>query len=55
MKNLKTKILFGIPVFLFLSAISYLIFTGSSSENEIITGIVETNEIDIPSKLLGRI
>lgn len=55
MKLKKTYIVFSIPVLISIIAIAVLLSSSSASDQSLITGIVETNEIDVASKIPGRI
>lgn len=55
MKNFKIKLLFIIPFGLIVIAIFYFLFNQNNNENLIMSGIVESDEIDVSSKIPGRI
>ncbi|MEJ5351692.1 MAG: biotin/lipoyl-binding protein [Melioribacteraceae bacterium] len=53
--RIKNKIIISIPVIIFIISITFLIINSLSKKEIIITGIVETTEIDVSSKIPGRI
>lgn len=53
--KIKNKIIISIPIIIFITAITYLIINSLTKKEIIITGIVETTEIDVSSKIPGRI
>lgn len=57
MKNVKTnpKFILVIPVIIAIIALSYIGIKASSEEEIIITGLVETTQIDVASKIPGRV
>ncbi len=55
MKRLKNKAVLAVPVVLAVIAAVVLIYQSLKAENEILTGIVEITEIDVASKIPGRI
>lgn len=55
MKLKKSYIILSIPVIIILIAIVFLIINSFSKDEIIITGIVETTETDVASKIPGRI
>lgn len=55
MKLKKTHIVFSIPIVISIIAIVVLLNNSANSNQTYITGIVETNEIDVASKIPGRI
>lgn len=55
MKLKKTHIVFSIPIVISIIAIVVLLSNNVNSNQTYITGIVETNEIDVASKIPGRI
>ncbi|MBU1096663.1 MAG: efflux RND transporter periplasmic adaptor subunit [Bacteroidetes bacterium] len=54
MKIKKGHIILSIPVIIVFSALIFLL-SGAEKEQNIVTGIVETTEIDVASKIPGRI
>lgn len=55
LKIFNKKIILMIPVIISFVAISFLIIKATKEETQIITGIVETIQIDLASKIPGRI
>jgi len=55
MKKNKSIIILSVPVIIALVAIIVLIVNASGSEENVITGIVESTEVDVASKIPGRI
>ncbi|MFA3781771.1 HlyD family secretion protein [Melioribacteraceae bacterium 4301-Me] len=55
MKLTKGKIVVSIPIFIMLISLIFLIASVFTSNEEVLTGIVETTEIDVASKIPGRI
>ncbi len=55
MKILKNKFLLLIPFLLIIIAVGFIIATSFDDEKEIITGIVESVNVDVASKIPGRI
>jgi len=53
--RIKNKIIISIPVIIFIISITFLIINALNKKEIIITGIVETTEIDVSSKIPGRI
>lgn len=53
--TIKNKIIISIPVIIFIISITFLIINSLSKKEIIITGVVETTEIDVSSKIPGRI
>lgn len=51
----KNKLILVIPLVVTISAILFLIIKSLQKEQSVITGIVETTEIDVASKIPGRI
>lgn len=51
----KNKLILGIPLIVTVFAVSFLVIKSFQKEELIITGIVETTEIDVASKIPGRI
>lgn len=49
------KIIVALPIILAVLAIAYLIFSSLSDDKKIITGLVEITNIDVASKIPGRI
>lgn len=54
MKKVMGKLIFAIPLLLIVIVLIY-VFTGSSSDENIITGIVEGTTVDVASKIPGRV
>ena len=55
MKRHIKKIIIALPVSLAVIAIIYLIFTSFSEDEKVITGLVEISDVDVSSKIPGRI
>ncbi len=55
MKPTRTKIIFIVPALIALIAIIVLIVQAALPEKQIVTGMVETTEIDVASKVPGRL
>lgn len=55
MKPNMKKIIVALPIILAVLAIAYLIFSSLSDDKKIITGLVEITNIDVASKIPGRI
>ncbi len=49
------KFVFGFPLLIAITAIVYLAFSSFQESDTVITGIVETTEIDVASKIPGRV
>jgi len=55
MKKNKSIIILSVPVVIALIAITVLMVNASTTEENIMTGIVETTEVDVASKIPGRV
>lgn len=51
----KNKLIIGIPIVITIIAISFLLYKTFQKQEIILTGIVEASEIDVASKIPGRI
>ena len=55
MKFEKKTIIYSLPILITVIAIAFLLFKTAEPDKNIVTGIVETTEIDVASKIPGRI
>ncbi|WP_456442316.1 HlyD family secretion protein [Caldithrix abyssi] len=55
MKNLKDKLLWFVPLTIFVVALLFILINTFAHHEVIVTGMVETKEIDVASKIPGRI
>lgn len=55
MKPNMKKIIIALPIILAIMAIAYLIISSSGNDKKVITGLVEITDVDVASKIPGRI